>query len=146
MDPKIRKAMPDDIPAVREIEREGQDRWSESQFAEELRLAFSTFIVLVDDTGVIGFAIYWNVAGEIQLNNIGVKRERRRAGLGTLLMEHLVSSAEGPGMRGTLFLDVSALNRPAIEFYRKCGFVETGRRRNYYDSVDAILMERAGKC
>jgi ribosomal-protein-alanine N-acetyltransferase len=33
-------------------------------------------------------------------------------------------------------------NKAAIALYRQLGFVETGRRRNYYENgEDAILME-----
>ncbi|MBN2158345.1 MAG: ribosomal protein S18-alanine N-acetyltransferase [Spirochaetes bacterium] len=138
----IRKAAIEDIDAVYAIEREGQARWSRQQFAEELGLAFSRFVVVENGTGIIGFSVSWNVAGEIQLNNIGVRRERRRRGTGTLLMEEMVSSAREPGMQGKIYLEVSERNEAAVAFYLKNGFTATGRRKNYYDTIDAILMER----
>ena len=41
-----------------------------------------------------------------------------------------------------LMLEVRAGNEPAIALYRKHGFVEVGRRKNYYEKPreDAILM------
>jgi [ribosomal protein S18]-alanine N-acetyltransferase len=142
MKPKIRTATPDDIDAIRLIEGEGQDRWSRVQFADELKLNFSTVHVLLDGDDVIGFAVTWNVAGDIQLNNIGVRNQYRRRGMGSLLMSYIVISAAKEGYSGRIYLEVSAENAAAQMFYRKHGFIETGRRKNYYDGVDAILMER----
>ena len=143
MKPTIRTATPDDIDALRRIESEGQDRWSRGQFADELNLKFSTIHVLEDGTGIIGFAVTWNVAGEIQLNNIGVRGDARRRGMGSLLISHIIMTARNTGGPGKIYLEVSAENTAALFFYRAHGFIETGRRKNYYDSIDAILMERS---
>ncbi len=142
MKPSIRPATHDDIDALRQIESEGQDRWNRSQFAEELGLTFSSVHVLEDETGVIGFTVTWNVAGDIQLNNIGVRREARRRGMGSLLMSHIVMTAAEAGGTGKIYLEVSEANSAARMFYSAHGFTETGRRKHYYDGIDAILMER----
>ncbi len=141
MNPVIRKATPEDIDAVYGIETEGQARWSRNQFAEELKLTFSNFPVMEMSGAIIGFAVVWHVADEIQLNNIGIKKEHRRRGLGTVMMNHIISYPRAVPPR-KIYLEVSVDNGPALSFYRKNGFIEIGRRKNYYDSVDAILMER----
>ena len=43
-----------------------------------------------------------------------------------------------------LTLEVRASNEPAIALYRKHGFEEAGRRKNYYTkpTEDAIIMTR----
>ena len=141
MNPVIRKATTEDIDAIYRIELEGQARWRRNQFADELKLNFSNFPVMETGGAIIGFAVVWNVADEIQLNNIGIKKEHRRQGLGTILLNHIISSPHaGPPRK--IYLEVSANNAPAQSFYRKNGFIEMGRRTNYYDSVDAILMKR----
>ena len=142
MSPVIRKATADDLESICRIEQEGQGRWSRIQFADELKLNFSRVYVIEDGGAVIGFAVAWIVADEIQLNNIGIKKEFRRRGLGTLIMNKIIMHPDDAGPRKKIYLEVSAQNKPAILFYRNNGFIEMGRRKNYYDSIDAILMER----
>ena len=138
----IRTAAAGDIDAVYDIEREGHARWDRRQFADELGLNFSRFYVLEEDSDIVGFAVAWIVADEIQLNNIGIRRDRRLRGLGSRLLERVISDAREAHGPVKIFLEVSELNTAARTFYRKAGFIETGRRKNYYDDVDAILMER----
>lgn len=138
----IRKATADDIGSLYQIECEGAARWNKNQFSDELRLAFSNVIVLDDGGTVIGFVITWTVADEIQLNNIGIKRSHRRMGLATRLLDYLLQPGDQPGSKRKIFLEVNAMNKPALQLYKKFGFTETGRRKNYYDSADAILMEK----
>lgn len=138
----FRTATADDIEAVYAIELEGHARWNRRQFADELGLNFSRVYVIEEGGDVIGFAVAWTIADEIQLNNIGIRKDHRLRGLGSRLLEHIISFARKTNEPVKIFLEVSSLNTVAQAFYRKNGFVETGRRSNYYDNVDAILMER----
>ena len=38
-------------------------------------------------------------------------------------------------------LEVDASNSPALNLYNKLGFVAVGKRKKYYGSRDAILMD-----
>lgn len=138
----IRTAAAGDIESVYAIEIDGHARWNRRQFADELGLNFSRFYVMEEDGAIVGFAVAWLVADEIQLNNIGIRRDRRLRGLGSRLLERIISDARGTSEPVKIFLEVSERNTAAQAFYRKTGFAETGRRKNYYDDVDAILMER----
>jgi ribosomal-protein-alanine acetyltransferase len=138
----IRKATEADIDAVCAIERDGHARWNRRQFADELDLNFSRFYVMEDGGVIIGFAVAWVVADEIQLNDIGISRDRRREGLATRLLDHIIRDARETRRPGKVVLEVSERNDAARMFYGKNGFVETGRRAGYYDAIDAILMER----
>jgi [ribosomal protein S18]-alanine N-acetyltransferase len=142
MNPTIRRANGSDIEAIYAIELEGHARWNRRQFSDELGLSFSRVYIIEDGGDVIGFAVAWIVADEIQLNNIGIRKDHRLRGLGTRLLEYIISSAGKTHKPVKIFLEVSSLNTVAQAFYRKNGFVEIGRRSNYYDNVDAILMER----
>lgn len=126
-----------DLDAIVRIEEAGRGRWTRDQFAEELNLSFSEVHVLEIDGQIAGFAVAWRVAGDIQINNIAIRPDLRRQGLGTTLLMH---AARGRG--GKVFLEVDETNTAAIRFYEKNGFRATGRRRRYYGDSDAILMER----
>lgn len=143
MNSTIRKATEADLDAVYAIEQDGHARWNRRQFADELGLAFSRFYVMEDDGDIIGFAVAWVVADEIQLNDIGIRRDRRRRGLATQLLDRIIGDMRNTHRPVKIVLEVSEYNDAARLFYGKNGFVETGRRACYYDSIDAILMERA---
>ncbi|MBP7738563.1 MAG: GNAT family N-acetyltransferase [Spirochaetes bacterium] len=138
----IRKAAEADLDAVCAIELDGHARWNRRQFADELDLNFSRFYVMEDGGVIIGFAVAWIVADEIQLNDIGISRDRRRRGLATGLLDRIVSDTRETRRPVKIVLEVSEHNDTARMFYGRNGFVETGRRAGYYDNVDAILMER----
>ena len=86
-----------------------------------------------------GFIVWRTVCDESEIITIGVRPAARGAGIATAmlgLMEHEIKKA---GVK-KIFLEVSAENAPAIALYKKCGFIENGRRPKYYDGIDAILM------
>ena len=98
------------------------------------------------------------VAGNASVSGIGAKRKIRHRcslaialykeywglGIGTAMIGYLTELAEQIGFR-QIDLEVVAENEQAQALYRKCGFVESGRRHNAlrFDdgtSHDEILM------
>jgi ribosomal-protein-alanine N-acetyltransferase len=137
----IRKATEADIDKICRIEVARTGAWKRQQFTAELSLEFGNFLVIEVDHEVIGFAVSWYVADEIQLNNIGIIPDYRRRGMGTMLLDRLVAdSCVRTPCPDKIVLEVSISNIAAILFYRKYGFEETGRRKNYYRQSDAVLM------
>jgi ribosomal-protein-alanine acetyltransferase len=93
---------------------------------------------------VLGFCIVRCLSGEAELYQIAVREDMRRRGIADRLMDaaekycraHKVSS---------IYLEVRKSNAPAIRLYKKRGFKNEGRRKNYYSSPveDAVVMSRA---
>jgi ribosomal-protein-alanine N-acetyltransferase len=79
----------------------------------------------------------------VELQSLAVDPGARRTGIGSALMECLLDWARERGYRA-LHLEVRAGNLPAIALYRRFGFVQTGRRRAYYqdNGEDALLLTR----
>ena len=72
--------------------------------------------------------------------------EYRRQGIASKLLAYWFQTTSSQGV-SRLLLEVRAGNAAAIGLYRKYGFIETGRRKNYYPLPeggyeDAILMEK----
>lgn len=90
-----------------------------------------------------GFACISAVVDEVELQSIAVAPAARRGGVGSALLESLIEWAREGGYRA-LHLEVRAGNLPAIGLYRRFGFVQTGRRRGYYqdNGEDALLLTR----
>lgn len=71
---------------------------------------------------------------------IGTAQEARRKGIGQRLLSEALSEACGT----SVLLEVREHNEPALRLYRRMGFQEYRRRRNYYTAPkeDAVLMIR----
>lgn len=76
---------------------------------------------------------------------IVVKKKYWGQGVGTLLMTALISFARENGQTKTIELGVRAENEAAIRLYRKMGFIEIGRHKNFFHIngtyYDEILMD-----
>ena len=132
----------EDIPEVLPLEREafGQMAWHAVDFEAAIASKFD-FPLVIRTTGLAGYAVLRIIAPEAEIENICVAPACRRSGVGEALMEEMLRlAAERDAKR--IFLEVRAHNEPAKALYRKRGFVESYRRRNYYQgpTEDAIIM------
>ena len=129
------------VPDVAAIERECFSQpWSEDMLAEELYNDNASFIVAVADDGtVLGLTV---VLDEGYINNIAVKGQYRRMGVADALLGAFIRFGEAH--LAFLTLEVRASNDKAISLYLKNGFVQEGRRKDYYKDPgeDAIIMTR----
>ena len=143
---RVRRAEPEDIPAMLQIARQSVTaaRWSADAYrqmfsseAEPKRLA----LVVEEDGQVAGFIIGRQVATEWELENIAVQGPARRRGLGTRLLGEFLNQIRGKGAR-EIFLEVRESNRAACMLYGKWAFTETGRRKQYYQdpAEDALIF------
>lgn len=132
----------EDIPEVLHLEREafGQMAWHAGDF-EAAIASKCDFPLVIRTTGLAGYAVLRIIAPEAEVENICVAPACRRSGVGETLMEAILRlAAERDAER--IFLEVRAHNEPAKALYRKRGFVESYRRKNYYQgpTEDAIIM------
>jgi ribosomal-protein-alanine N-acetyltransferase len=80
------------------------------------------------------------MADESEILTLAVMPERRRDGLGRALLLAAMAWATEQGARA-MFLEVAVANLAAQALYRQAGFIEVGRRPNYYpDGGDALVM------
>ena len=80
----------------------------------------------------------WN--NRMRVSNIWVAEGRRRAGVGSALMERAVEEARAAGAR-SLVLETQSCNDPAIRFYRKNGFALIGFDLTAYSETDVEKRE-----
>lgn len=151
MSARIAPAGPADVaPMGAVMERAFDPRfgeaWSRIQLGGALATVDTWAEQLLGEGGAcLGFALVRRVLDEAELLLVAVVPEARGAGLGRRLVE---AAARGAMFRGcrTLFLEVRDGN-PAIRLYSASGFVEVGRRKDYYQGTgnarfDAITMRR----
>lgn len=78
-----------------------------------------------------GFALAQVAADEAEILSIGVGGTWQRHGVGRRLVEGLMRAGAKAGAR-RIFLDVAPSNAAALALYSRCGFTESGRRKDYY--------------
>jgi len=88
---------------------------------------------------VIGFALGRVVLREAELLLLAVRRGRQGGGIGRMLLDRFVTIAANRGAE-QLHLEVREGN-PAIRLYKRTGFSEVGRRKNYYNGCDGQLYD-----
>jgi [ribosomal protein S18]-alanine N-acetyltransferase len=138
----LRPARDADIDAVLEIEHESfGDPWNRAAFVDlvdDPRVAF----LIADAGGVVrGYVVAWFVLDEGEIGNLAVSRNARRRGIGALLLDGAIAAVRASDV-DTLYLEVRDSNAAARALYASRGFVEVGRRREYYrkPKEDALVL------
>ena len=139
----VRPMVMTDVDGVMAVEHDSfLTPWSRSAFEEELaqnRLA--RYIVAVENGEIVGYAGTWLVINEAHVTNVAVSGQRRREGIGRLLMQKLMELARDNDMESRT-LEVRVSNAAARHLYEQLGFVEAGIRKNYYSETkeDALIL------
>ena len=115
--------------------------WSLNGFLQELENPVAQILALMSDKVLLGYLCFWTVREEMQLLDLAVHPAHRGRGHGSLLLTKMIDHALSKGI-SRIWLEVRVSSSSARRLYEKFGFVESGRRRNYYTdpSEDAILM------
>ena len=116
--------------------------WSLKAFEEEINKDISNLWALISNQKLLAYICFWMFDREIHILNIAVHPQKRNQGLGKHLLENIVK-ARTTGSIEKIWLEVRPTNIPALFIYKKFGFIETGRRKAYYNDSreDAIIME-----
>ena len=119
----------------------GVSPWNLEQIEADVKQANTEYFYLYEAQALIGFLAIQDLAGELEITQLAVKKAYQGQGWANQLMEFLVDRPE------RIFLEVRASNQVARALYEKHGFLPVGQRKNYYQNPveDAILMAREGK-
>ena len=122
----------------------GAEKWSPAMFWNELAQRHH-YLVALDDDEVVGYAGLSVVdKDESWVQNIAVRRDVQKRGVGRALLEALLAEAARRGVHRTL-LEVAVDNAPAQRLYATYDFEPVGIRRGYYQpsNTDALVMMRS---
>lgn len=141
-----RLAGPDDLDAVLAIEEASFNNPTTREWYEgELKRPDVCFIYVMRtaEHPVAGFCAFWLVVDQAHINNLAVRPELRGHGLGTHLLELIVTEARHLGAT-SLMLEVRRSNLAAQRLYARAGFQQAGVRTNYYNQPveDALVLLR----
>ena len=143
MDLKIEKLTLDDLNNIKNILiSDFDDFWNYDILEEELKCENSYFMVAKSNDEIVGFAGLKVIVDEADIMNIVVKKSYRHNGIGSVLLENLISYAKSLDLN-TVTLEVNEHNLSAIKLYDKFNFDHIGIRKKYYNGEsDAIIMSK----
>src|ERR1041384_6434387 len=128
-----------DLLEIVEIEEQsGLSRWGWAAYYAELQGGNRDLMLVArvarpsnDPSPIAGYIIARETAGELHINNVAVRSEYRRRGIGAALLNCVIAEARSRKAKAA-FLEVRSANRAAQALYEKSGFKAIARRANYY--------------
>jgi len=130
----IRFAVDEDLKYCEILEKESfMEPWDESSIRKLLTSEFYHVVVAVSGEDIIGYALYSNVFGSMELMRIAVSKNMRRMGIGDRLLKFIFNEEKKRELF-EVFLEVRTGNLPAKNLYEKNGFRKFSTRKNYYSN------------
>src|SRR6478672_5279525 len=141
-----------DISEVLQVEQEtpGAPHWSRDQYeastSESDEAARRRRWVALHSGQLVAFAIVRELTVgqeiECELESLAVHPASQRNGIGSKLLEHVISELKAASA-GLLLLEVRASNLAARHLYQRVGLNEKGVRKNYYPAESGGSVEDA---
>ena len=132
----------EDCKKAAELEKEiFSQPWSEQGFLDALAREENIFLVAEEAGELCGYLGMYQSLDEGEITNVAVKAEKRNAGIGFLLIQAVIEAAKQQQIN-QIILEVRVSNASAIHLYEKCGFINCGIRKGFYDfpKEDAYIM------
>lgn len=133
----------EDLEQIKEELEENFDKfWTYGILKSEIANINSKYIVAKYKEEIVGFAGITLILDEANIMNIVTKKEKRRQGIGTILLENLIKISKELKAK-SITLEVNINNKPAINLYKNLKFEEMGLRKKYYNNrEDALIMTK----
>lgn len=127
MNLKISKCKKNEYPYIAEIEKNLFDSPLSINDLDAMnsQKAFKTWKICEDY--LIGYICFFHVKDEVEIIKLGIMKSHQGKNYGSHLIQKITSLSIKK-----LFVEVSCLNKTAINFYIKNGFKKIGIRKNYY--------------
>lgn len=143
-----REAKLDDLEVLYAIEKTcfTLEAFSKNQLALLLRNPNTIRLLAQIDGRVIGFImalVYEGKKGKIgRIITLDVAVEARKKGVGLKLLKDIERILREQGIK-TCVLEVRVDNVAARELYKKQGYVEIGRLKDFYPRADGVKMKKS---
>ena len=114
--------------------------WNEKQFLSELRANYALCLVDEENGDFAGYAIFHLMGSDSELLTIATATCFQRQGVASRLLMEGLNKLVHP--EDACFLEVRQGNSGARNFYEKNGFLEFGKRKNYYGDGETAILYR----
>ena len=139
---QIKKMSERDCGAVWELQKKCFSvPWSLESIREMFETEGYLNLTAWEDGVLAGYIGIKAVLDEADITNVAVDPDRRRQGIGKMLLRELLAKAGDMGIR-RIFLEVRVSNTAARALYEQAGFRTVDVRKNYYEKPkeDAYIM------
>ena len=145
---RIRPARPTDVGYVRDLSKRSFRQYGsyDTVLSQWFELGTTMTLVAYQGKRDMGFAMFGRpllnhpIPSEIELLAIAVERDRRRKGIGDLLMREVERAAHGLHVE-KLLLHTAVGNSPARSLFSKHGFTPAQIKKGFYPrGQDALMM------
>ena len=102
---------------------------------------YTKYMVYLIDKKIVGFINYHDIYDRVEIINFNVLEFFQNQHIGSSLLLNLITTSKEK-LKKNITLEVRKDNEKAIYLYKKFGFREISIRKNYYNDVDGILMEK----
>ena len=134
----IKEVNNDDLKLIRELENNFS--FVLNNVEEDLvNNPFSHYVVYLDNEKILGYINYYLMYDRAEIANFNVLDKYQHKGIGTKLLNYVINFLEDKVNNITLEVKI---DNPAIELYKKVGFIKVSERKGYYKGIDGVLMER----
>lgn len=86
-----------------------------------------------------GFVLIEETVDVINIVDVLTHEEYRRQGVSESIFKYIINYYKDK--KDKIMLEVRKSNIPAINLYKKLGFITIHERKNYYKDDDALIME-----
>lgn len=130
-----------DAAEIAKLEKEiFPDAWSENAILREAEN--KRIIVYKENNKIIGYCIFMLGGDQGEILRIAVREDARKKGIGKKLLKQAFEKMQKEGAT-EFFLEVRSKNIAAISLYKKMGFEQIDKRKNYYGDDDALIFKKA---
>lgn len=134
----IKDALEKDLDLMHELDiKNFKNPWSLNSLKDEFNHPNSYIKISVLRGRICGFIVYRIFLQETEIFKICSIKEKRRCGIGSLLLNFALKHSKKESF--CIFLEVDEKNFEAISFYKKFGFISSGLRYNYYGQGNNAL-------
>ncbi len=115
--------------------------WSVQAFSDTLRDAKARYVAAKEDGMLVGYCGAYLIAGEGNIMNVAVAKEKRGRGIAAWMLQKLMEESMQEGIL-EFTLEVRESNAAAIRLYSRLGFQIEGIRKNFYEKPmeNALIM------
>lgn len=137
----LKELLQEDYKYFNDIEEKFCDVYTKGSIALEYQHnPFMKIVVYLIEDKVVGFINYYEIYDRLEIANFNVLEFFQNRGIGSKLLNYVLKKYQGKCKNVTL--EVRKDNNNAVNLYKKFGFIERAIRKNYYNDVDGILMEK----
>jgi len=132
----------EDINKLQELEEKFPEIFSKFTIKNDLENnPYSKYLLYLIEGKIVGFLNYYLIYDRMEIVNFNVLEFFQNKHIGSSLLNEVINIAYQSKLKN-ITLEVRSDNQKAIYLYEKNGFKKVSIRKNYYNDVDGILMEK----